>query len=137
MKPVRVLVLLHPDLVPPDSLDGLSEREINECKTEYDVVSTLRAVGHEVKPLGVQHELKPIRDEIESWKPDVVFNLLEQFHGEAVYDQNVASYLELLRIPYTGCNPRGLVLARGKDLSKKLLTYHRIPLPAFAEGLIP
>jgi D-alanine-D-alanine ligase len=132
MKRLRVLVLLHPDLVPPDSLDGHSKQEIHAWKTEFDVVSTLRAAGHEVRPLGVQHELKPIRDEIESWKPDVVFNLLEQFHGEAVYDQNVASYLELLRVPYTGCNPRGLVLARGKDLSKKLLAYHRIPLPAFA-----
>jgi D-alanine-D-alanine ligase len=132
MKRLRVLVLLHPELVPPESLDGLSDRKINEVKTEYDVVSTLRAAGHTVRPLGVQHELKPIRDEVESWKPDVVFNLLEQFHGEAVYDQNVASLLELLRVPYTGCNPRGLVLARGKDLSKKLLHYHRIPLPAFA-----
>jgi D-alanine-D-alanine ligase len=132
MKPIRVLVLVHPDLVPPNSLDGHSEQEINAWKTEYDVVSTLREVGHEVQPLGVENELKPIRDAIESWKPNVVFNLLEQFHGEAVYDQNVASYLELSRIPYTGCNPRGLVLARGKDLSKKLLLYHRIPLPAFA-----
>ena len=132
MKRLRVLVLLHPDLVPPDSLKGFSEAEINNWKTEYDVVSTLRAAGHDVRPLGVEDELKPIRDEVESWKPDVVFNLLEQFHGEAVYDQNVASYLELMRVPYTGCNPRGLVLARGKDLSKKLLIYHRIPLPAFA-----
>src|SRR6266403_4802422 len=132
MKRLRVLVLLHPDLMPPDSLEGHSEQEIHTWKTEYDVVSTLRAAGHDVRPLGVQHELKPIRDEIEGWKPDVVFNLLEQFHGEAAYDQNVASYLELLRIPYTGCNPRGLMLARGKDISKKLLTYHRIPLPAFA-----
>jgi len=132
MKQLRVLVLVHPELVPPDSLDGRSAEEINEWKTEYDVVSTLRAGGHEVRPLGIENELKPIRDEIASWKPDVVFNLLEQFHGEAIYDQNVASYLELLRVPYTGCNPRGLVLARGKDLSKKLLIYHRIPLPAFA-----
>src|SRR5882672_9321717 len=132
MKGLRVLVLLHPDLVPPDSLDGHDQEGNNAWQTEYDVVHTLRSCGHEVRPLGVQHELKPIRDEIESWKPDVVFNLLEQFHGEAVYDQNVASYLELLRVPYTGCNPRGLVLARGKDLSKKLLTYHRVPLPAFA-----
>ncbi len=132
MKRCRVLVLLHPDLMPPDSLKGQSEQDINKWKTEYDVVKTLRSAGHEVKPLGVQDELKPIRDEIETWKPEIVFNLLEQFHGEAVYDQNVASYLELLRIPYTGCNPRGLMLARGKDLSKKLLLYHRIPLPAFA-----
>ena len=103
---------MHPDLIPPDLLEGHSEQEINDWKTEYDVVSTLRAAGHEVRPLGVEDELKPIRDEIESWKPDVVFNLLEQFHGEAVYDQNVASYLELLRVPYTGCNPRGRAGAR-------------------------
>ncbi len=132
MKSLRVLVLLHPDFMPPESSKGYSEQESNVWKTEYDVVTTLRKSGHEVRPLGVQDSLKPIRDEIESWNPDVVFNLLEQFHGEAAYDQNVASYLELLRIPYTGCNPRGLMLARGKDLSKKLLTYHRIPVPAFA-----
>jgi D-alanine-D-alanine ligase len=131
VKQLRVLVLMHPDLIPPDSVEGYSDNEKHAWKTEYDVVATLRAKGHDVRPLGVQNELKPIRDEIESWKPDVVFNLLEQFHGEAVYDQNVASYLELLRIPYTGCNPRGLMLARGKDLSKKLAHYHRIPVPAF------
>ena len=61
-----------------------------------------------------------------------MFTLLEEFHGEAIYDQNVASYLELMRVPYTGCNPRGLMLARGKDLSKTLVHYHRIPVPAFA-----
>jgi D-alanine-D-alanine ligase len=131
MRSLRVLVLMHPDLMPPDSLKGQSEEDINVWKTEYDVVSTLRGSGHEVRPLGVKSELAPIRDAVESWKPHVVFNLLEEFHGEAVYDQNVASYLELLRVPYTGCNPRGLVLARGKDLSKKLVHYHRVPTPAF------
>lgn len=132
MKRLRVLVLVHPDLVPPDSTKGYSEQEINEWKTEYDVVSTLRAAGHEVRPLGVHDELKPIRDEIEGFKPSVVFTLLEQFHGEVIYDQNVVSYLELMRVPYTGCNPRGLMLSRGKDLSKTLVHYHRIPIPAFA-----
>src|SRR6187455_316882 len=132
MKRLRVLVLLHPDLIPPDSSAGYTEQEINVWKTEYDVVSTLRAAGHEVRPLGVHDELKPIRDEIDSWKPDVAFSLLEQFHGEVIYDQNVVSYLELMRVPYTGCNPRGLMLARGKDLSKTLVHYHRIAVPAFA-----
>jgi D-alanine-D-alanine ligase len=132
MKRLRVLVLLHPDLMPPDSAEGFSEVQINVWKTEYDIITTLRAAGHEVRPLGVQDELKPIRDEMEGWKPHVVFTLLEQFHGEVMYDQNVASYLELMRIPYTGCNPRGLMLARGKDLSKTLVHYHRVPTPAFA-----
>ena len=132
MKRLRVLVLLHPDLIPPELSAGYTEQQINVWKTEYDVVSTLRAAGHEVRPLGVHDELKPIRDEIDSWKPDVAFSLLEQFHGEVIYDQNVVSYLELMRVPYTGCNPRGLMLARGKDLSKTLVHYHRIPVPAFA-----
>ena len=41
------------------------------------------------------------------------------------------NHVELLRIPYTGCNPRGLLLARDKSLSKKLLAYHRIGVPEF------
>jgi D-alanine-D-alanine ligase len=132
MKRLRVLVLVHPDLIPPDSTRGYSEQEINEWKTEFDVVRTLRGAGHEVRPLGVHDELKPIRVEIEGWKPNVVLTLLEQFHGEAIYDQNVASFLELMHVPYTGCNPRGLMLARGKDLSKTLVHYHRIAVPTFA-----
>ena len=132
MRRLRILVLMHPDFVPPDSTDGYTARQINEWKTEYDVVSTLREAGHEVRPLGVQEEIKPVRDEIESFKPHVVFTLLEQFHNEPVYDQNVASFLELMQVPYTGCNPRGLILARGKDLSKTLVHHRRIAVPAFA-----
>ena len=69
MKRLRVLVLVHPDLIPPESSKGYSEQEINVWKTEYDVVTTLRAAGHEVRPLGVHDELKPIRVEIEALSP--------------------------------------------------------------------
>lgn len=132
MKSQRVLVLMHPDLVPPDSRDGHSEQDADNWKTEYDVVTTLRGLGHEVQPLGVQDELRPVREAIETWNPTIVFNLLEEFHRNILFDQNVVSYLELLQIPYTGCNPRGLVIARSKALCKKLLTYHRIHVPDFA-----
>jgi len=131
MRPLRVLVLSHPGLIPPESVEGRSERELHHWKTVSSVMQALGGAGHHVRALGVQLELQPIRDEIEEWKPHVVFNLLEEFHGETAYDQNVASYLELLRVPYTGCNPRGLMLARGKDMSKTLVAYHRIATPAF------
>ena len=130
-KPLRILVLLHPALVPPDSLKGHTAEEINSWKTEYDVVSNLRKLGHEVRVLGVQDELNPIRVAAEEWKPEIVFNLLEEFHGLSNFDQHVVSYLELLRLPYTGCNPRGLVLARSKAITKKIAAYHRVRVPAF------
>lgn len=132
MRRRRILVLMHPDYVPPDSTEGYTAREVHAWKTEFDVVSTLRAAGHDVRPLGVQEEIKPVRDEIESFKPHVVFTLLEEFHYASGYDQHIASYLELMKIPYTGCNPRGLILARDKDLSKTLAHHRRIAIPAFA-----
>jgi len=131
VKKLRVLVLMHPDHVPPDSLDGLEPQAALALKAEFDIVQCLRKLGHEARPLGVQDEFLPIRDAVEEFKPHVVFNLLEEFHRNVLFDQNVVSLLELLRVPYTGCNPRGLILARSKSLSKKLLAYHRIPVPDF------
>jgi D-alanine-D-alanine ligase len=129
---LRVVVLMHPAMVPPDSLEGYSEQQVYEWKTEYDVVSTLRELGHEVRPLGVADELGPIRHVIEDWKPDIVFNLLEEFLGRQDFDHHVVSFLELMQVPYTGCHPRGLMLARDKALSKKLLAYHHLLVPKFA-----
>ena len=34
---LRVLVLVHEDLVPPDKITGLSKEELAVFKTEYDV----------------------------------------------------------------------------------------------------
>lgn len=131
MKRLRVLALMHPDLVPPDDAAKHSEAERFDWKTEWDVVRTLRKIGHEVRALGVQEELHPIRVAVEEFKPDIAFNLLEEFQGNVLFDQNVVSLLELLRVPYTGCNPRGLMISREKALAKKLLIYHRIRVPDF------
>ena len=130
-KPLRILVLMHPSLVPPDSLKGQSPEDIHRWKTEYGVVNTLRRIGHEVRPLGVQDELNPIRVAAEEWQPDVVFNLLEEFYGISDFDSHVVSYLELLKLRYTGCNPRGLFLARSKVITKKIAAYHRVRVPEF------
>jgi D-alanine-D-alanine ligase len=130
--PRRVLVLMHEDLVPPDDVEQLSPEQVEPLKTEYHVVTGLGRLGHEVRKLGVSNELLPLRDALAEWQPHIVFNLLEEFHGEPMYDQNVVGFLELMRVPYTGCNPRGLVLARDKALSKKILLYHRIRTPRFA-----
>ena len=132
MRKLRILVLTHPDLAPPDDLASLSTKEAFDRKTEIGVITNLRLLGHDVHVLGVQWELRPIREAVDTLKPDIVFNLLEEFHGETTYDHNVVGYLELLKVPYTGCNPRGMMLSRGKALSKKLLAYHRIRVPDFA-----
>lgn len=132
VKKLRIVTLMHEDLVPPDDVSKVSQKEFESYKSEYDVVTTLRGLGHEVKKLGLYDELLPLRTVIEEWKPHIVFNLLEEFRGLPVYDHNVVSYLELMRMSYTGNNPRGMVLARDKALTKKILRFHRIRTPRFA-----
>lgn len=131
MKPLRVLAIVNETLVPPESMDGFSEKEIDEWKSEFDVISTLKEMGHEVHVIGVSNDLTPIRDAIAQFQPEVAFNLLEEFHGVVTYDHAIVSYLELMRLPYTGCNAKGLILSRDKALSKKILSFYRLPSPRF------
>jgi D-alanine-D-alanine ligase len=128
---LRVLALMHRHLVPPDTIEEGTDVTAAPWRTEYDVVSTLTAMGHEVRNLPVHDDLGDIRRASEEWKPHIAFNLLEGFDDVTIFDQNVVSHLELLKLSYTGCNPRGLLLARDKSLSKKLLAYHRIHVPDF------
>ena len=131
MKKLRVIALMDEELVPPDTMEGYTEQEILDWKTEFDVVTTLGELGHDTVKLGVSNDLGVIQRALADYRPHIVFNLLEEFHGVAIYDQNVVSYLELKRQPYTGCNPRGLMLAHDKALSKQLLSHHRILTPNF------
>jgi len=131
MKRRRILLAVNELLVPPQDLCGLSEADIEACRTEYNVLSTLSNLGHEVRVLGIGDKIGELRREIREWRPEIVFNLLEEFSGIVTYDHYVVAFLELMRQPYTGCNPRGMMLSRDKVLTKQILAYHRILTPRF------
>ena len=131
MKPNRILVLMHETLVPPEHLAGFTAQQIAEFRTEYDVVQQLKASGHEVRCIGLGDNLSELTDVIKSWRPHIAFNLAEEFQGLVNRDQHVVSFLELMKLPYTGCNPKGLVLSRDKSLSKQLLIFNDVQTPRF------
>jgi len=132
MKRLRILVLMLKEFVPPESKEGRSEKELAKYKTEWDVLTGLQKLGHDVRPLGVTDDLSVIRTELTDYEPHIAFNLLEEFGGVSWYSHYVVSFLELMHQRYTGCNPRGLMLSQDKALSKKILAYHRIHVPDFA-----
>jgi D-alanine-D-alanine ligase len=63
---------------------------------------------------------------------DLVFNLTESFAGDDTKDMNIAAYLDLLELPYTGAGPRAHFLAQDKAVAKKLFAFHGIKTPYFA-----
>lgn len=131
MKRRRIVVAMHSGLMPPESSEGMTAAELHPVKQEYDVCVTLEELGHDVLRVGVDDELAPLRRALKEHQPHVVFNLLTHFHDVVVMDSAVVSWLELIKQPYTGCNPRGLLVASDKALSKKIMAYHRIPAPHF------
>lgn len=131
MKKLRVMMLIHPDMEPFDHLTDPTDPRYVERITEIDVKRALVDLGHEVEVVKVYDDVRPLRETIRLWKPHIAFNLMEDFAGDSALDFYVVSYLDMAGIPYTGCNARGMMLARDKALSKKILHYHRIKVPDF------
>ncbi|MCA9178941.1 MAG: ATP-grasp domain-containing protein [Planctomycetales bacterium] len=125
---LRVVALVDPELVPPDTIVGVSDEDMADWKMEYDVRVTLEDLGHEVVCLGLEH-LGQLAEVQRDFRPHIVFNMLEEFHGAATYEPMVVGHLELLRLPYTGCNPQGLLVAHDKALAKHVLRGAGIPTP--------
>ena len=65
---------------------------------------------------------------------DLVFNLTESYAGDDTKDMNIAAFLDLAGVPYTGTGPHGLFLAQDKGIAKKMFAFHQIKTPYFASS---
>jgi len=123
---LAVMLLVHPQMRP-------DRRPVNGA-TESDVWRTLVKMGHRAEIAAVQDDLAQFDAQLARFKPDVVFNLLEEFRDEGVFDFHVVSYLEAKGIPYTGCNPRGLIVSRNKNWAVNIARGEGIKAPEIFSG---
>jgi len=130
---VKIAVLfdtLHPDWEDADYKQAV-EAKVEEA--EYDVARALMAKGHDVLMVGVAETLEPVLERLAKFQPKVVFNGCEAFRGHARHEYGLAAVLEMHGYRYTGSSPTALLVARNKSLTKKILAYHGIRVPTFAE----
>ena len=130
---MRIAVLFDSPHTEWEEADYEKELDAKVAEAEYDVARALRAKGHEVRLIGVHDELGPWLERLAGFQPKLVFNECEGFRGHARHEYAVAAVLELYGYRYTGSSPTGLLVARNKSLTKKILAYHGIRVPAFAE----
>ncbi|HSP45034.1 MAG TPA: ATP-grasp domain-containing protein [Chthoniobacterales bacterium] len=130
-KKLKVLALF--DAVRPTTIDQDLSKEMktDDWKTEANVLAALGTLGHTTEHLAIFDNLDLLRQKMESFAPDVIFNLADQFKNNRGFDQNIASLLEMQGVPFTGCGATGLVLCKHKGTSKKILGYHHIHVPNF------
>ncbi|MEM7646435.1 MAG: D-alanine--D-alanine ligase [Pseudomonadota bacterium] len=130
MSELKVLMLVHPDCFPPAKAT-IAEAEWAPWKTEFYVMKALKQLGHQVLLQPVSDDLEVLKRSMDMIQPHIVFNLLEEFKGVPKFESHVVSFLELLGVAYTGCNPQGLALGRDKALAKKILKFQGIETPQF------
>lgn len=106
----------------PDRWDDLDSEETIEA-----ITAALQASGHEVTFL--EGDLSLVQ-RLPQVRPDVCFNICEGHFGDA-RESHVPAILEMLRIPYTGSRVLTLALTLDKPMTKRVLTYHNLPTPAF------
>ncbi len=130
-KKLKVLALF--DAIRPTTIDQDLSKEMTtpDWKTEANVLAALNALGYPAEHLAIFDNLDLLRQKIESFAPDVLFNLVDQFKNNRSFDQNIVSFFEMQDIPFTGCGSTGLTLCKHKGISKKILHYHRIHVPNF------
>jgi len=130
-KKLKVLALF--DAIQPTTLDQDLTKELKteDWKTEANVLEALQQLGHTAEHLAIFDDTDLIRQKFQSFQPDIIFNLADQFKNNRAFDQNIVSFLELHDVPFTGCGSTGLTLCKHKGISKKILGYHRIHVPDF------
>jgi len=132
---MRVLILCHVDLLPPQKfIRQLSKQKDHKIedqpwRTEAYVGRALSKAGHEVKFVGIRDNFKNVARSISEFTPDVVFNLAEEFCGETWLEGLVPECLAMKKVAYTGCSAMGLLLAKNKQVAKVLLTYKKLRVP--------
>ena len=130
-KKLKILALF--DAIAPTTLDQdlSAELKTDDWKTEANVLAALAELGHTVDHLAIFDDLDVLGQKLQSFAPDLIFNLADQFKNNRAFDQNIVSYLEMHGVPFTGCGSTGLTLCKHKGISKKILSYHRIHVPEF------
>jgi len=126
---LNIIVLVDATAIPANDPHFNSTPETPT--TEYYVIAALRTLQHNVSILGAVNNVGTIISSLKEQKPDIVFNLTEQFAGDRQFDKNITALLELVNIPFTGTGPTGLMLCRDKRLCKQLLSLHKIRVPSF------
>lgn len=100
-------------------------------KVVDQVVEALTLGGHEATILGVHRDLHALIDGLTKPKPDLVFNLFENFGKVRLGAVCVAGLLDLLEVPYVGGGPGEFFIQQDKAVMKKLLAFEKVRFPDF------
>src|SRR5436309_14443704 len=114
---------------PADAAETGRKRKVKEDREE--IFDALGKLGHEPSYYVLDGRPQSLYG-LSTCSADLVFNLTESYGGDETKEMNVAAYMDLLGLPYTGAGPHAHFLAQDKATAKKMFAFHEIRTPFFA-----
>ncbi|MCS6988733.1 MAG: ATP-grasp domain-containing protein [Chloroherpetonaceae bacterium] len=121
----------------PEPSASASRYESDEF-AEWDAPETIEAVANALRERGevVKIDCAPanlprIVSTLLAEKPDICFNIAEGI-GAPSREAQIPALLDMMGLRYTASDPATLCLTLDKARTKEVLSYHRIPTPAFS-----
>ncbi|HEY7352440.1 MAG TPA: D-alanine--D-alanine ligase [Terriglobales bacterium] len=131
--PLKVAVLYdvwgEEDTSEPEATQAGRKRKEKEDREE--IFDALTKLGHQPSYYVLDGRPQSLNG-LGKCEADLVFNLTESYAGDDTKEMNVAAYMDLLGIPYTGAGPHAHFLAQDKATAKKMFAFHGIRTPVFA-----
>ena len=106
-------------------------RAKREKEDREEIHEALTKLGHEASYY-VLDGRTPSLHGLAKCGADLAFNLTESYAGDDTKEMNVAAYLDLIGLAYTGAGPHAHFLAQDKATAKKMFHFHNIRTPYFA-----
>jgi len=131
--PLKVAVLYdvwgEEDTSEPEATQAGRKRKVKEDREE--IFDALGKLGHEPSYYVLDGRPQSLYG-LGKCGADLVFNLTESYAGDDTKEMNVAAYMDLLGLHYTGAGPHAHFLAQDKATAKKMFHFHEIRTPFFA-----
>jgi D-alanine-D-alanine ligase len=108
-----------------------SGRKRKEKEDREEIFDALTKLGHEPSYYVLDGRPQALHG-LAKCGADLVFNLTESYAGDDTKEMNVAAYMDLIGLPYTGAGPHAHFLAQDKATAKKMFAFHDIRTPYFA-----
>ena len=104
---------------------GISKERLISIDTGLQVAKELKKYKYKVK---ISEPNETLVNNINNFKPDVIFNAL---HGQFGEDGYIQTILEKFEIPYTHSGVLASSIAMDKEISKKIFIKNKINTPKF------
>src|SRR5258708_31612722 len=132
--PLKIAVLYDvwgEEETPESEAAAESGRKKKEKEDRVEIFDALTKLGHEPFYYVLDGRPQTLHG-LAKCGADLIFNLTESYAGDDTKEMNVAAYMDLIGLNYTGAEPHAHFLAQDKATAKKMFAFHDIRTPFFA-----